>query len=134
MSPTFRSRDVLLVRRISDRSAELRRGDIVIADGPDGSGRYYLKRIAAMPGERIELRDGLLFINDEHHHEAYLSGLPAYVGTESHSWSVDDDSYFLMGDNRTHSIDSRDYGPVTLEAIRGKVTQRLWPPGRWRRF
>ena len=101
---------------------------------PGQSGRYYLKRVVGLPGERVALKDGLLMINGEHYHEGYLNGLPAGVGTDDHSWSVGNESYFLMGDNRAHSTDSREYGPVNLEAIRGRVTRRLWPPCRWRGF
>ena len=134
MGPTFRHDDLLLVGRRPDRSGMLHRGDIVLANGPGAPERYYLKRVVGMPGERLALEDGLLMINGDHLHEPYLNGLPACLSTECSSWQLGNDMYFLMGDNRAHSTDSREYGPVASSAIIGRLSRRLWPPSRWRGF
>ncbi|MDA1228043.1 MAG: signal peptidase I [Chloroflexi bacterium] len=134
MNPALQPNDILLVRKLPAPSPDLHRGDIVIANGPGSTNQYYVKRVVGMPGELLVLEDGLLLINGERLHETYLHGLPAYLGTESYSWQMDGDHYFLMGDNRAHSTDSRDYGPVASIAIIGRVSRRIWPPHRWRSF
>ena len=65
--------------------------------------------------------------------EPYLAGLPAAIGLEERSWRVGRDEYFVMGDNRAHSTDSRDFGPVSAEMVLSVVWLRWWPPGRWGR-
>lgn len=133
MSPTLQHNDVLFARRLHAPNGNLRRGDIVTASEPGSANRFYVKRVVGLPCERLELADGLLSINGQHLYEPYLNGLPAYLGTESRTWQMSDDGYFLMGDNRAHSTDSREYGPVVSGAIVGRVSVRLWPPGRWRK-
>ena len=134
MSPTLQSDDVLLVGRLRGRNPVLRRGDIVVVDASGSSEgfRYYVKRVVGMPCERVTLRDGLLMINEEHFREPYLNGLPACSVAESGSWQLGNEEYFVMGDNRTDSADSRAYGPVT--AILARVSRTIWPPRRWHRF
>ena len=134
MEPSLRDGDVLLVRRLATANALIGRGDIVVANDPGDAERYFVKRVVGLPDECIALKNGLLTINGEHLAEPYLSGLPAYLGTANDSWQLNDGGYFLMGDNRVHSTDSRDFGPVASAALTGRVGLRLWPPHRWRAF
>lgn len=112
----------------------MRRGDVVVVKIPGQPERHFVKRVVALPGECLALQDGLLTIDEHHLPEPYLNGLPAYLGTGNHSWQIGEDEYFLMGDNRAHSTDSRVYGPVAQEAIVGRVSRRIWPPARWGAF
>ncbi len=106
------------------------RGEIVVYRRPGASPAHSLKRVVGMPGEKIRLSDGMLFIDGEHHAEPYLGGLPAAVGLGDRSWRLDAEEYFVMGDNRAHSTDSRHHGPIGADTIVGRAWLRIWPPDR----
>jgi len=107
------------------------RGDIVVLRAAAGPSSHSIKRVVGLPGEDVRLSDGILFIGGEYHAEPYLQGLPATVGLGDQSWSLSHDQYFLMGDNRAHSTDSRHQGPFRSALIVGKAWLRCWPLGRW---
>lgn len=99
-----------------------------MAEMPGASGpQWSVKRVVGLPGESLTFEDGLLFINGTHHGEPYLRGLPAYLGLGSMSFEVGDRCYFLLGDNRAHSDDSRSFGSIGDACIAGIVACRLWP-------
>ena len=127
MEPTLYDGDLTLA--VIPRRA-IRRGEIAVmrlpgADGP----KYRIKRIVGLPGERVALEDGLLFIDGAHHREPYLRGLPASVGVDAASWTLGAEECFALGDNRAHSVDSRRFGPVPTSAIVAIVAIRIWPIG-----
>ncbi len=127
MSPTFTEGDRLLVRRTPRRTFAFARGDVVVVrDGTDGE-RRHLKRVIGFPRETIRQKDGVLVVNDRPLDEDYLGGLPAVIGLEEESWNLGDGEFFLLGDNRAHSTDSRQLGPVRLYNIEGTVRFRFWP-------
>ena len=125
MEPSLSDGDVLLVTRLR---REPQRGDVVILNPPGepGSG-WQVKRIVGLPGDRVSLECGLLHINGLHHPEPYLGGLPADPGTRTRSWLVGTDECMVFGDNRAHSMDSRDWGPVPLARLTGVSVVRMWP-------
>lgn len=129
MLPSIRDGDRLLV---STGAAEGRRsrGEVVVYRRPGANPAYSLKRVVGLPGEEMRLRDGMLLIDGEHHVEPYLGGLPAAVGLGDRSWRVGAKEYFIMGDNRAHSKDSRHHGPIEAELIVGRAWLRIWPPDR----
>ena len=129
MLPTVRPGDWLLVRRRGDST--LKRGDIIVHAVEQGDKDEAVKRVVGLPGEEVRLREGVLFIDGEPLHEPYLGGLPSGIGLDDRAWSVDDGAIFVMGDNRSHSTDSRDYGAVGLDSVLGRVVCRVWPPARW---
>ena len=131
MAPNFRAGHRLLVRARSIESGAPSRGDAVIIGYDDEPERRSLKRVVGLPGESIRLGEGSLFIDSHHVYEPYLRGLPANLGLDELSWTLGDDDFFVMGDNRAHSVDSRKFGPVPLRNIVGRVLFRLWP--LWRR-
>ena len=133
MAPAFRPGDHLLVGSVPRRPRMISRGAPVIVEDPRVPARRYLKRIVGLPGEEVRLRDGMLFIDGAHLAEPYLGGLPATPGLVEMSWKLGDDECFVMGDNRAHSTDSREFGPVPIYLIVGRVRLRWWPPGRWGR-
>ena len=125
MEPSLFDGDVLLVRR---PVRQLRRGDVVVVNVSDMSkGRWQVKRVVGLPEDFVSFECGLLFINGEHHPESYLGGLPADIGARSRSWAVGLDECMVLGDNRAHSTDSRDWGPIPLAHITGVAAIRLWP-------
>lgn len=97
---------------------EIERGDIVIAESP--TGKDVIKRVIALPNETIEVIDGKVFIDGEEIDESYL--VNTMFETENHTAiTLDDDQYFIMGDNRNMSTDSRIYGPIERKAILSKI-------------
>lgn len=131
MVPAFRPGDRLLGGRNDSGGGPISRGDTVIVRDPRDHGRRYLKRIVGLPREEVRLTDGVLLIDGRHLPEPYLEGLPASPGLGDSAWQLGTGEYFLMGDNRVHSADSRDFGPVRLGIVVGKVWFRCWPISRW---
>jgi signal peptidase I len=119
MQPTFGPGSRIYTAPIS---TPLQRGDVVLVN--DGNKEYALKRIVAMPGETIQFWRGYVFINRKMVREPYL---PKHTYTfpdnltEVSSYKLTDDQYFVMGDNRDYSVDSRRYGPVDREQIKSRV-------------
>ena len=127
MTPTFSPGDRLLVSLTTGRATHITRGDVVVVrDGPDGE-RRRLKRVIGLPRECVRQSDGALFVNDRPLVENYLGGLPAVIGLDDDAWNLADDKCFVLGDNRAHSTDSRQLGPITLDRIEGIVRCRFWP-------
>ena len=131
MGPGFKSGQMLLVSRRALSGSGPSRGDVVIVRDPRDSRKALLKRVVGLPGEDVRLRDGMLFVDGEQHAEPYLGGGPETLGLEEKSWRLGDDEYFVMGDNRSRSTDSREFGPVGRMSIRGRAWFRYWPPGAW---
>ena len=127
MGPSVLQGDWLLVDTRAYEVAAPLRGDLVIARDPRASRTRFLKRIVGLPGEDVCLSEGVLTIGGSILHEPYLGGLPASVGLESNIWNLRNGEYFIMGDNRAHSTDSREFGPVELRLIVGRATRRVWP-------
>ena len=127
MRPGFEPEHYLLVSRTAYSSSLPKRGDVVIVRGLGGSRKGYLKRVVGLPGETVAVVDGTLIVDGEHIREPYLAGLPATLGLENREWILGIREVFIMGDNRSHSTDSRELGPVDLSLIVGKVFFRYWP-------
>ncbi len=92
--------------------------------------RYYVKRIIAMPGQTLDLRDGKVYVDDQPLDEPYYEGLTTSIDSSvDYPITVEPDMVFVMGDNRSHSKDSRssDLGQVPYDAILGKAKLRIWP-------
>ncbi len=133
MTPSFRPGDRLAAFTAARRPGRLPRGAAVIVLDPRSPRKRYLKRVVGLPGEEVRLSEGQLSIDGGHLPEPYLAGLPASIGLAERSWRVGRDEYFVMGDNRAHSTDSRDFGPVSAEMVISVVWLRWWPPSRWGR-
>ncbi len=133
MNPSIRDGDWLLVRRDAYRRAVPVRGDLVIVRDPRKTTDKYLKRVVGLPGEEVSTRDGELRIDGGRLSEPYLDGLPSSVGLETRLWRLGQGQYFVVGDNRAHGTDSREFGAVEVGLIFGKVTRRVWPLSRWSR-
>lgn len=93
----------------------------------------YIKRVIALPGEHVQIKDGKVYINDEELQEDYLQ--PGVVTDVSESgfddFVVPENCVFAMGDNRNHSTDCREFGCIPLEKIESKVWIRIWPLNLW---
>ncbi|WP_322797428.1 signal peptidase I [Tepidiforma sp.] len=106
------------------------RGDIIIFHHPSGVHRDLVKRVIGLPGETVEIRDGAVYIDGRRLEEPYLAGAERPTGDLA-PVVVPEGSYFVMGDNRNHSQDSRVIGPIPKELIVGKAMLTWWPRERF---
>lgn len=131
MEPTLNEYDYIILSKQSYRFGEPKRGDIIVfhTDLVQANGREKLliKRIIGLPGERIAISQGEVYIDGEVLAEGYTKD--GYTDTEMEELTIPEDSLFVMGDNRQNSADSRDtsVGFVAIESILGKATVRLFP-------
>jgi signal peptidase I len=134
MVPTLEVWDRVLINKLTYRFTEPERGDIVLFESPDGAEEPLIKRVVGLPGETLELRDGVLFVDGKKVEEPYLRrracvrGMPRTCSFGPKT--VPRGHVFMMGDNRTNSLDSRFFGPVPEEDLIGESLFRFWPPGR----
>jgi len=106
-----------------------KRGEVIVFRFPLDTSRDFVKRVIAVPGETIEIRAGVVYINGRVLNEPYLR--PGAMSREFMApRTMGEGQYFVMGDNRRASNDSRDWGPVAEEYIIGKVWLTYWPPDR----
>jgi signal peptidase I len=127
--------DRVLANRFVYRFTDPERGDIVVFETPPeaenlcpGPGGVFVKRLIGLPGDELEIRDGQLYVNGEPNPEPYVFG--GEVGENFGPVTVPEDEYFMMGDNRLQSCDSREWGAVPRENLIGPVFALYWPPQR----
>jgi signal peptidase I len=134
MVPTLMIQDRLLVNKLAYDINSPERGDIVLFEDQEGGPDPLIKRVVGLPGETIELRGGEVHVNGDPLDEPYLERrtcLRAMPITCSFGpVKVPEDHYFMMGDNRTNSKDSRFFGPVPEEDVMGEALVRFWPVSR----
>ena len=106
---------------------EITRGDVVVFWFPDDPTKSYVKRVIGMPGETVEVREGRILINSQALEEAYLEKDLNYSTVSQPPVVVKQHYFFVMGDNRDHSSDSRSWGLVPEKYIYGKALLRYWP-------
>jgi signal peptidase I len=129
MEPTLLPHDRVLVNKFIYRFREPRRGDVIVLRYPRDPGKNYIKRIVGLPGDRVQIRNGHLSINGRPVEEVYLNGQPSGdYGPDV----IPTDSYFVLGDNRNNSEDSRAFGFLTRSQIVGQAALIYWPPNRIR--
>ncbi len=130
MAPSLRHGESVLVVRTRFRWNRLRRGDVAVFASPSGvGGGTYIKRVVGLPGEDVKIFEGMVYIDGGLLAEDYAQGTKEAAEKE---WFNGPDEYFLLGDNRADSNDSRAFGPVSRGSIRGRAWFRCWPPMRWR--
>lgn len=128
MEPNYHESERLLVDRIAPRVGWLERGDVVIVESPSEKGIELIKRLIGVPGDVIELRDGRVVVNGTALEEPYLPpGADSGPRSGAAAWTLGEDQYFIMGDNRSFSQDSRMLGPVGSELIVGRALIVYWP-------
>jgi signal peptidase I len=126
MEPNFYSKEYLIIDEISYRFHAPSRGEVVVLRNPQNPSQFYIKRIIGLPGERIKMVDGVISINDQPLKEAYLSDIYATQASMPEQ-TLGLGEYFVMGDNRANSLDSRILGPVPERNLIGRVWVRGWP-------
>lgn len=130
MEPNFFDGDYLIVDEISYRFKSPERGEVIVFDAPVNRSVRYIKRVIALPGETVEIKDGEITIYDNNGplilDEA--SYIPEWYDVSGDvRISLGPDEYFVLGDNRPASLDSRRFGSLDRESIVGKVFLRAWP-------
>ena len=135
MESTLLQGDRVLVSKVDYRFGSLERGDIVVFQPTTDSSIPYVKRVAAVAGDTVELRDGVVFVNGKQTDYPGAHGVTtAQSPAVTYPLKVPADSFFALGDNRQASSDSRSFGPQPIGNIIGKVTLRFWPFDRLRFF
>jgi signal peptidase I len=129
MIPTLEIGDRVLVNKFIYRFTDPNRGDIIVFQSVDNSDEDLIKRVVGLPGDKIAVRGGKLFVNGEPQKEPFtnkkLPDRSFYAQT-----TVPKDHVFVMGDNRANSADSRVFGPLPEKNIEGEAFLRFWPPDR----
>ena len=134
MVPTLQVYDKLIVDKLSYHFTNPQRGDIVVFSPTDNIMREnpnlkdaFIKRVVGLPGEKVEVKGGRVYINDQPLRENYIEALPQYKYGPA---TVPPNSYLVLGDNRNNSYDSHFWGFVPHDKIIGRAIVRFWPPNR----
>jgi len=135
MVPNFVDGEYILTNKISYHFKEPERGDVIVFIAPKNEDYEYIKRIIGLPKETIEIKNSKVFINGKELKENYLPpDLKTNAGRflkAGKPFSIPPNEYFVMGDNRNHSSDSRDWGTVPRANIVGKAWLCYWPLDKW---
>jgi signal peptidase I len=135
MAPSFENGNYLLVDELTYRFRPPERGEVVVFRYPNDESTYFIKRIVGLPGDRIVIKDGVVTVVSPAHPEGerltepYLAaGMTTAVRRQDEAnVTLGPGEYFVLGDNRSYSFDSRDWGPLKTTEIIGLVRLRLWP-------
>ena len=134
MYPNFHNQEYLLTDKATYHLGEPQRGDVIIFQAPKNEKYDYIKRIIGLPGDLVKVENCHIFINNQLLKEDYLSDDLCTSGgrfwQSGQNIPIPDGQYFVAGDNRPYSSDSRDWGTVPRENIVGKAWYRYWPPKR----
>src|SRR5919199_31216 len=131
MVPTLEIGDRVFVNKFIYRFHEPERSDIVVFRSAEGGEEDLIKRVVGVPGDQVEVRDGVLFVNGQRQEEPYVN--PEFPDDSSYGpATVPQGKVFVMGDNRSNSRDSRFFGPVPLDNVEGEAFVIFWPPSHIR--
>lgn len=132
MENTLHTGESLLVEKVSYHFKNPKRYDIVVFY-PEGRevNKYYVKRVYGLPGETIQIKDNQIYINGSVVEDKYAKNKIDDAGIAEEPVTLAEDEYFVLGDNREVSLDSRDLGPIEKENIAGHVILRIWPLGKF---
>jgi signal peptidase I len=142
MEPTLHEDDRVLVNKLSYRTGDVERGDIIVFEKPEGAGGDiddFIKRVIGLPGETVSFSGGSVFIDGRQLDESYIDGAPTNTGSVINGCSnapavpdtciVPESMVFVLGDNRVSSQDSRFFGPIDEDTIVGRAFLKVWPVG-----
>lgn len=130
MEPNFHDKDYLIINEFVYRLNEPERGDIVIFKNPRNSKEFFIKRIIGLPNEKIKIYDGKILLYNENYPDGILIEelyLPKDDTKGNEIVELQQNEFYVLGDNRDHSLDSRTFGPINRDSIIGKVWVRGWP-------
>jgi signal peptidase I len=132
MEPNFPDGEFLLTDKLTYRFREPKRGDVIVFEAPRSQDEEFIKRIIGLPGDRVSVMAGAVYINGQMLSEKYLPNAtttpPGAFLQEGEEVSVPPEHFFVLGDNRNASSDSRSWGFISKEEIQGKAWIVYWPP------
>lgn len=139
MEPSFHDYEYLIIDEITFRFRHPRRGEIIVFHPPNRTTDYYIKRVIGLSGEKILIKNGEIFIYNERFSQGIILDESNYLesGTRTPGQidlTLGPDEYFVLGDNRNASLDSRSFGPVLRKNIIGRTWLRGWPLDRLKKF
>jgi signal peptidase I len=127
MEPTLHEGEYVLINKLAYYFDEPERGDIIVLEFPNDRSRDFIKRIIGVPGDHVEVTDGVVSVNGVVLDEPYISAPPSYPG----SWEVPEDNFFVLGDNRNNSHDSHSWSFLPRADIVGKGWFIYWGVEDW---
>jgi len=132
MHPIIKNKEYLLIDEVSFRFRDPARGEVVVFRSPPEPTKYYIKRIIGLPGETVSIKNGVITIINTERPDGFTLNEPYIVNhlTDTNDYHVPEGSYFVMGDNRSASYDSRGWGALPQKAIKGRALVRLLPFSR----
>lgn len=145
MEPNFQNNEYLVIDELSYRFRRPERGDVLVLRYPKDPKQYFIKRIVGLPGEKIQIDNGRVTIYNYEHPKGFVLDEP-YLSNQNLTYphmqmignkntvTLGEDEYFMMGDNRLASSDSRDWGPLGSEQIIGRVFMRVLPLSEFKFF
>ena len=140
MEPNFYDHEYLIIDEITYRFNEPERGDIVVFRYPRNPQEYFIKRLIGLPGDSIAIKDGSVVITNETNpdgavlDEPYLAAGVKTYGLSEEEVELGENEFYVLGDNRNSSKDSRSFGPVNRSYVTGRVLLRGWPIDRMQFF
>jgi len=127
MEPTLHSGEFVIVNRLAYRLGQPKIGDVIVFHPPTDPEQEYIKRVIGLPGDEVVISKKQVRVNGRLLDEPYIAAPPRYDS----SWTVPQDSLFVLGDNRNNSSDSHAWGPVPMQNVVGKAVVVYWPPSDW---
>lgn len=135
MEPTLYTGNKLLINKISKLTNNIERGNIVVFDSTPGNAKkdkvFYIKRVIGIAGDKIEIKNGNVFVNGKELTEDYADKTDSFTNL---IMTVPEDSYFVLGDNRDKSNDSRYFGTIMHSQITGKISMQIYPKIEFDKF
>ena len=127
MEPTIMSFDRIIAEKITPHFEGPNVGEVVVIKNPTGGTTPFVKRVVALPGQTVDVKDGGVYVDGKRLNEGYTHGLPSEPLSLTLPITVPADDVWVMGDNRTNSGDSRIFGPVPISTIIGRAVCVYWP-------
>ncbi len=130
MMPRLENHERIFINKFTYRFRSIARGDVVVFRYPLDQSKSYIKRVIGLPGDVVSIRDGRVLVNGKPLSEPYVA--PSYLDDQSYAAvKVEPDHYFVLGDHRSSSNDSRVWGTVDRQFIYGKALLVYWPLSQW---
>ncbi len=129
MDPVIKNGQYLIIDEVTYHFHGPERGDVVVFKAPPEPTKYYIKRVIGLPGDTVKIKDGKITIINNIHPEGFILDEPylTHLSSDNGTFVVPQNNYFVMGDNRSGSYDSRAWGMLPVENIRGRAALRLLP-------
>lgn len=129
MHPTLQNKELFVLNKLHYKFKDIERGDIISLEYADT--KYLIKRVIGLPGDYVSIKDNKVYLNGALYEEAYISDELEYDDFDLKSSfgydKIPEDMYFVLGDNRENSKDSREIGLIKKSDIMGKISLRIWP-------